>query len=262
MECRILLVTPEMASEWLRNNPRNRPLNLRVVDDYARTMTRREWVLNGEAVKISSDGTLLDGQHRLSAIVKSGIAVKMLVLFEMDPETQDTMDGGRRRTVGNVLAIHGESNVNVVGAVARRVWHWDQGNKRFANFQNPSTAELLKVLSKYPSIRRSAEIGTRTNKSYRPAGASVTGFAHHLLLPIDDGDCAVFFAQLETGAELHQGHPILTLRSRLQRDRDTQKRVPFHTAVAMYVRAWNALREGRDLSAIIQAPEANIPTPV
>lgn len=263
MKVRIMTVTPEMASVWLKNNPRNRNLNTKTVDDLARAMAAGEWALNGEAVKLSVHDQLLDGQHRLAAVVKSGVAVDMLVVTGLENWTQDTMDTGRKRTTADVFAIHGESLTNVLAAVAKRAWMWEQGNHKFANYSTPSTLELMEMLEQFPSLRRSAEVGVRVNHSYRAAGASVTGTAHHILHRVDQDAAAEFFAKVSSGAGLEpEEHPILTLRKRLQRDRDQNKRYVFHVGVGLYIRTWNAYREGRTLNQIIQPPEASMPMPV
>lgn len=263
MKAEVMIVTPGMASTWLENNPRNRNLNVKTVADLARAMSAGEWALNGEAVKLSSRDELLDGQHRLAAIVQSGMPVSMLVVTGLDPWTQDTMDTGRKRTTADVMAIRGEANTNVLSAVAKRAWMWEQGNHKFANYSTPSTLELLETLERFPTLRRSAEVGIRVNHSYRAAGASVTGTAHHILHRVDEGDAAEFFARMATGAGLEpEEHPILTLRKRLQRDRDQNKKHVFHVGVGLYIRAWNAYREERTLTQLIQPPEANMPMPI
>lgn len=260
----LITVTPHIAAEWLRLNRRNRNLNARLVSDYARDMANGKWVFNGEAIKRAMDGTLLDGQHRLAAIVESGIALEVLVVEGLDASAQDTMDSGRKRTTADVLAINGETNVNVLASVARRVWLWDTGNLKFISSQRPSTAELKDVLAKYPSLRRSADIGVRTNHAYRPASATVTGTVHHLVSQVPDAeaDVAEFFARMASGADLSEGHPILTLRNRMMRDRTSAKNVPFHQGVGLYFRAWNAYREGRSLISIMHTAEEPMIKPV
>lgn len=262
MKISTLKVSPMQAETWLQQNTGNRNLPHRLVDDLARAMANGQWALNGESVKRAQDGTLLDGQHRLEAIVKAGVTVEMLVIEDLDPSAQDTMDTGRKRTAADQLAIHGHSNTNVLSAVAKRIWMWEQGNHKFANFTQPSTLEILALVAERPSLHRSAEIGMRVNNAYPPAGATVTGVAHQILLGIHEGDCAEFFAQLETGAHLDEGSPVLALRTRLMKDRVHQKRVPIQQGVAIYFRAWNAMRENRTLGQIIQPVEANMPMPI
>lgn len=255
-------ITPAEADALLRGNDRNRNLNERVVAELARAIANGEWTLNGEAIKVAEDGTLLDGQHRLSAIVKSGMAIEVLLVTGLPAETQDTMDLGRKRTTADAWKINGEINVNVLASTARRAWMWDAHNFKFAPHNAPTPGELRKYLDENPSLRRSAEIGTRVNGHFRPASATATGVAHHLFQRLDQGVAAEFFAQLETGAKLDVGHPVLTLRDRLMRDRASMKKPPFYVNVAYYIRAWNAVREGRDLTQIIQTAESLIPKPV
>lgn len=263
MQASVLKVTPTMAAEWLKANNRNRNLKDRRIDNLVRAIVTGQWMLNGEAIKIAADGSLLDGQHRLAAIVKAGIAVEVLVVTGLPNEAQDTMDSGAKRTSADVFAIHGETNANVLAAVSKRVALWESGNLKFSNPQaDPNSVELLAMLERYPSLRRSAEMGARVNSAFRPAGATVVGTAHHILHHVDAGTAAEFFAKLGTGAALNEGDPILTLRNRLMRDRDAHKRYPFHVYVALQIRAWNAVREGRELAKIIHTADEPMVRPV
>jgi len=257
-------VTPELAAQLLKLNTRNRNLNAKTVAAYARAMARGDWKVNGDPFyRTDTENRISDGQHRLEAVVQSGVTLPgMLVVTGLDPEAQDTMDSGRKRTTADALSIHGMSNANVLSAVARRAWMWDRGNYKFTNTESPSTAEIREVLQTYPSIVRSAEIGARTNSSYRPAGATVTGFAHHLFHNIREDLAAEFFAQLATGAGLTEGHPVLTLRSRLVRDKVTGKVLTTPLALAYYIRCWNALREDRPLTVIVHTAAEPMPMPV
>lgn len=77
---KVMAVTPEMAVAWLSNNPYNRPLNGRSVEMFAEAMLRGEWKeRQGVPVTVIEGGPLKNGQHRLSAVVKAGIPVRMLV---------------------------------------------------------------------------------------------------------------------------------------------------------------------------------------
>lgn len=258
----VTTITPTEAASLLKGNENNRNLNDRVVDTLARAMANGEWTLNGEAIKLAQDGTLLDGQHRLSAIVKSGVTIEILLITGLPADTQETMDLGRKRTTADAWKIRGEGNVNVLASVARRAWMWEAGNTKFAPHNSPTPGELNAFLAANGSLRRSAEVGTRVNSHFRPASATITGVAHHLFQKLDQGTAAEFFAQLETGAKLDVGHPVLTLRDRLMRDRASMKKPPAYVTLAYYTRAWNAVREGRDLAQIVQTAESLIPKPV
>ena len=74
MEARIELITPKIAEQYLAKNSNNYSrLYKATVDQYAYEMLNGEWIFNGEAIKFNKSGKLVDGQHRLSAIVKSDV---------------------------------------------------------------------------------------------------------------------------------------------------------------------------------------------
>lgn len=262
MQTTIIQVTPELAGLWLSQNDRNRKVNPKAVTDYARQMSSGKWSFNGESIKRSKSGQLLDGQHRLMAIVEAGVTVEMLLIEDLEPEVQDTVDAGRKRTTADAFSMDGVANASIVAAVGRRAWMWDQGNIRFTASSSPSTLEVKETIEKYPHIHRSAEIGARTAMSYKPTRGAITGTAHHLFVQLDQDLTAEFFAQLTTGAKLDGDHPVMALRNRLLNDFTNRKKVPFHQGLAFYIRAWNARREGRELSRIAHTAEEPMIKPV
>ncbi|MBR1526588.1 MAG: hypothetical protein IJ640_08010, partial [Prevotella sp.] len=57
------LVTPAQARKWLADMRTNRAIKPRLVNRYARQMTRGNWHDNGETLKFDTNGKLCDGQH-------------------------------------------------------------------------------------------------------------------------------------------------------------------------------------------------------
>ncbi|MFI8278556.1 hypothetical protein ACIGBH_27520 [Streptomyces sp. NPDC085929] len=257
----ILTVTPGMAREWLKQNDHNRLIRPRAVTDYARDMAAGAWLMNGEAIKRAADGTLLDGQHRLLAVIESGTAVSMLVITGLPVTTQETMDSGRKRNAGDALTLRGEVNASVLASILRRVWQWEQGDHRLNGRATPTTAELSSLLTERPEIRRSAEIAGRVHQQFRYMPQSVTGTAHHVFSRINGEETVWFFARLGDGAELPGGHPILTLRNRIISDRADGRAIPDYRLMAYLIRTWNAVRDGRELARIQQPADAPMPMP-
>jgi hypothetical protein len=89
-----VLVTPEMATELLKHAPPGRPLSSKTVERFI------EAIENGERLTspifIAVDGTLVDGQARLSAIVASGVSARMLLIRDVPLSALKTIDMGRR----------------------------------------------------------------------------------------------------------------------------------------------------------------------
>ncbi|MCQ9178936.1 hypothetical protein KMT30_07800 [Streptomyces sp. IBSBF 2953] len=257
----VMDVGPELASRWLRNNTHNRRLRDKAVADYARDMKAGNWSLNGEALKFSRDGGVLDGQHRLHAIVEAGATVPMMIVVGLDRAAQETMDTGRKRTTGDLMGLRGEANAHVLAAVLRRIRAWDTGDQRFTGAYAATNRECADLLEERPEIRRSAEIAVRTRHVFPHIPASMLGVAHHLFSRVSPDDTAWFFQRLGDGAELPVGHPILALRARVTSERLDSVRMPEARYLAYLIRTWNAVRDGRSLDRLVHPPNSTMPIP-
>jgi hypothetical protein len=254
-------ITPSLADALLKQNRKNRNLREATVNDYVRDIQSGDWPLNGETVKTAINGDVLDGQHRLQAIVKAGVPVETFMVIGLPPETQATMDAGRRRTTADALSLEDETHATALASILRRAWAWKRGDRKFSQRSTPTTAECRTLLEQHPEMRRSAEIAVRTRMAFPHIPASALGAAHWLFNAIDSGECAEFFARLGNGAELPVGHPILALRSRVTSERAKEGAIPWARHLAYLVHAWNAIREDRTLSRMAVKPGAPVPTP-
>ena len=88
------LVTPEMASGLLRHTPFARSINQHRVNQYAADMASGRWLDTGETIRMTADDIVLNGHHRLYAIVRSGVAVWMYFARGVDPSTLVVQDSG------------------------------------------------------------------------------------------------------------------------------------------------------------------------
>jgi hypothetical protein len=80
VSAQIVEVTPAIAQEWLKGNCKNRPLNEAKVAFFAEKMRCGQWQLKGGfPVKRLENGRLLNGQHRLNAVIRAGCPVQLKV---------------------------------------------------------------------------------------------------------------------------------------------------------------------------------------
>lgn len=100
-------VTPAMAEKWLEANPNNRSIDDRKVEQYARDMVAGKWRLTNQGIGFGRDGNLYDGQHRLWAVYKAGVAVRMLVVTGLEPDARPAIDVGKPRRVHDQLRMFG-----------------------------------------------------------------------------------------------------------------------------------------------------------
>lgn len=113
-------VTPIIATDWLSlNYEGQRKLRRATVSRYAREMMQGRWIGdNGQCIVFSSDGWLVDGQHRLHAVIKSGCDVEMLVIHSSRTaeEIMSTIDVGDKRSAHQLYA---GPNATVICAMAK-----------------------------------------------------------------------------------------------------------------------------------------------
>lgn len=103
-------ITPSMAALWLERNTRNRRVNKKRVSVYAAEMARGGWLNHHQGIAFYDDGTLADGQHRLAAIVESGVSVLMIVARGLSRESGLMIDAHQQRQGYQSIKISGLSD--------------------------------------------------------------------------------------------------------------------------------------------------------
>jgi hypothetical protein len=247
----IELIAPIEASRLLDANNHNRNLQQSLVDNLASRMTGGEWAMNGATIKVAVDGTLLDGQHRLAAVVASGIPLETVVVRGLPMGAQETLDIGRGRRLADVLAIEGHDDAHALAA-AINVLHRYRTGQRLDGARNaaPSAQQALTLIDEAPELREGVRVARRVTKQIRgPLG--VFAGLHAVFRAIDSEANDKFFAQLETGLELEKGDPVWHLREhvlRIRRDRHYAQ-TPYYVA-ALTIKAFNYRRAGRRIDLL------------
>lgn len=98
-------VAPALATEWLQKNSINRNPNKATIKKYAADMEAGRWAITSDLIAFDPDGVLLNGQHRLMAVIKSGATVGMMVARGVPRESFAVTDRGRPRNYAFALGI-------------------------------------------------------------------------------------------------------------------------------------------------------------
>ena len=121
-----IAMTPYLASTLMQANTANRPKRAAYASSLARIMRRGEWKTNGDTIRVSRSGVVLDGQHRLQAIIESGLTVTVILVTGLDDDVFSTIDRGLGRKTSDSLAINKEKNYTVLAAIARVLHMYEQ----------------------------------------------------------------------------------------------------------------------------------------
>jgi len=263
-------VTPENARDYLGKQIPNRHLSFPVAYRYARDMVDGHWKDTGEVIKLNPENFMLDGQHRMQAILlaaelakeerKKFDGVYLMFAVGVPNEARQAMDIGRKRNVADQMSFEGGKDVNRVSPIAN--WHlaYIQGN--FTNASGagrykPTQAEVLEHWrANYKLFQTTTARAVDAYKQGLGAPAPF-GVAYHVLrLQFGDDLTEKFFSPLISGVGLNERSPILALRNRLiagipnKRDR--------HYILALIFKAWNAWIDDRPVDTLyFKSPPTN-----
>lgn len=125
---RYMFVDPDAASVMLNANTHNRTPNESTRDGYADDMAEKRWGFTGDPIQFGEDGLLLNGQHRLFAIEKSGVGQWLFVIDGLPNSVQLHMDSGLVRKAHHQYQladdVENASNKTSVAALLLRWRHW------------------------------------------------------------------------------------------------------------------------------------------
>lgn len=136
----LVVVTPGLAREWLTANTGNRPIRDSHVRSLGDEMTAGQWKTTHQGIGFSKSGRLLDGQHRLAAIVASNWPVEMMVFVNLQDDVFGAIDRGKRRTHSDLLA----QDPRIVEPCT-----WIARVMRYPDRRSPSPSDVADILDLY-----------------------------------------------------------------------------------------------------------------
>jgi hypothetical protein len=246
-------IGPDEARALLSANDHNRRLRERRVEELAGAMVRGEWQFNGDPIRIASSGRLLDGQHRLAAIERSGLTQRMVIISGLPEQSQETMDAGLRRGVADALALRGEKSTTQLASAARALFLYET----YGTFKEPrvpaTTQQVLATIDRHPELRDAVRATDRVRKNTFLV-ASIAGSLWVLFGEVDQEDRTAFFLRLAEGVELERTDPIFALRRIVTAKRPVGNPLRPYIQAALMIKAWNAWRAGEEVRMLIWRP--------
>lgn len=261
IDTEVIDVSPDIAREWLATNETNRKLRATVVNAYVSDMLSGRWHFTGDPIRFDPAGRLLDGQHRLTAVIQSDVSVPMLILRGVNPDAQRVMDTGARRTTADALSLRGHRNVVVLAAVGRLSLLWTTGRLSLVSKGTASNAEVLQFIDDNPDLIRATERTTALHEAL-DAKQSCIGTLWWAAARVDEEAVGLFFHGLATLQTDGPGDPRLALLRRLQTARRMNESIPQPQELSLFVRAYNAWREGKQVVRLQTGRKTGEPYPV
>jgi len=244
------MMSPKWAAEILGAQAAggNRTPRRRVVDKYAHEMNSGRWRPHAAAIHITAEGRLLNGQHRLMAVVKCGFPVAMAILFNADPEDMPVMDDMTPRRPSDLLAALGHKNARHLEAVCRLIRRYDSVpvTGRLQQFISCvlSNEEVNCIVERHPGIPDSMAFIGFHQASYRPLNLTLATFVHYMAAKTDREKADEFMHRIKDGVGLEATSPTYVLRERLQDNQSSRARLSRDHVLALMVKAWLCYEAG------------------
>lgn len=209
-------ITPNMASDWLKFNTHNRNMRLAWVDSLAKNY--RDFHPN--PISISHDGTILDGQHRLMAIAKSGTPRWVLIAKDIPADMQNVIDTGKARTSADVLSLNGQKNAAATASAARFCMIWEREPINVIGSYEITPVEILEYIKQHPELEPHVANATSLAKRAAPRFKQPTGSRFgvaSLVISRAFGDAYAqsYLRSLILGVDINEESVIYVVRQRL-----------------------------------------------
>ncbi len=236
-----------MATQLLEANTLNRPLNDQHVKRITNQIIAGKWRFNGDTIKIAEDSAVLDGQHRLWAVVESKISVETILVKGIKRDAFATIDTLRKpRSGSDVLALNGATrHRNYTSAALQWLLRWQRGTleKYQAPVNRIENSDIETMYENNPGIERA--IG-RVIRLRGLANPSLVGFFYYVLANRSPELAERMVFTLENPAGVSITDPFFRLRMYFSSD---QRKDPI-TTIALMVKAANAAYQGQDLKSL------------
>lgn len=248
--------TPKRAQEILDTfNGANRPLLRSRVAQYAYDMEHGRWEQqNGETFQFDRNGNLLNGQHRLHAIIKSGVTMKFLTVRGLDPEVFTKIDRGKARTGKDLVSIEygvsGTIATMVATAVNLAVTYEIDGAIPGARskadginrMETSGNDYLIAYVRKHPELIEAAKYIDEYYSNTAPLSRGVLTWVAYETRRIDIEQSQQFIQALLHGKDLVPSDPVFGLRSVLRTNETATRKADRACVLAGCVKTWNRVR--------------------
>lgn len=215
-DLRTVLLTPEVAQAWLdRFNTSNRNIQGNHVTAIARDIRSGNWMMNAQPITFSGnpwsgDARLLNGQHRLAAVVKADAPIEVMVATGLSEEAFDTFDMHARHSHRKYMA---KGDERVLAAAAKLQWRVDNGLTP-GDRSSPSATEIQDTIEAHPELMEAFPISRKKEMQEIGSAGILTFFIAHIKRE-DDQLSELYLEQLMSGEGLMRGNPVIKTRAQL-----------------------------------------------
>lgn len=256
-------ITPELAETYLGKNTDNRNVRKSQVAKLARDIKSGNYLVTGDSIRFDWNGVLVDGQHRLLAIIAAGQPVTTLVIRDLNPRVRDVIDAGAKRSAADALGFNDVSAyATTIAAAIRLIIGVNRGvvvttASRVPDLTNSEIVDWY--VADGGQIEEYAKLSRSWYRKLHCRPGVLVG-AVHLLASVDAEQSMRFFGDMINHTLDGPHDPRKVLMLRLERGEQSGERMPEAEQLFYLLRVWNAWRsDGKDSPKILKAANMHGP---
>ncbi|MBD0782996.1 hypothetical protein [Pseudoalteromonas maricaloris] len=222
-------ISTELASQLLEINIDNIPPVASKVALYADAMSNGRWQYNGDSIRVSSDGRLLDGQNRLLACIESGVTIESNLVVGLEDNVFNTIDQGRVRQKSHLLARNFNDSIrpseaNMLNTAITRILKHDRGFSQTTNIARNATKSMIVTtddvsyyLLEHPELIEQARYVKNRFGSRSILPIPTVLYMYHIGSRFDQKYTAKFLDKMVLGVGLAESETLMYMNSFLIR---------------------------------------------
>lgn len=202
-------ITPRLAVKYLERNVDNRPITKSYVNNLVRQMQSENWHMTHQGIAFAKDGRLIDGQHRLQAIIESGKTVKLPVTRGLSEEAIMVLDTHKKRNAADAAHYVGLKDVDTRTMAAAASMERGLGSGRI----RPNDEQVLFFKKHEEAIRFAMKVVPQAKGGEPVANAPLRGAIARAYYHVGHGFLRKFAHVVLTGeSDDERFKPALQLR--------------------------------------------------
>ena len=249
----LVYITPQVAQKYLSHNTQNRKESPRNVNFLVDQMKKGLFLENGESIVFDVNNNLTDGQHRLMAILKSGIPYHIPVVRGVQKNTMATYDTGKNRSSIDILNLNGFKNATNLSALVKLIYKYETKKSKASGEITKNRNEGLtnqQVLDfclqnndwLQGLMRNSANLYQKVKT--RVLGVSNLSFIAYIIGGREPNEQVYDFMKNIYGITRTEGTATSYLYSRLYNSKINKEPLNFYWTLGMSLKAWNYFIDG------------------
>ncbi len=254
-----------MAERIRGEELQNRKLTDGQVEGLVADMLRPgSWKPNGDCIRFTPGGQVIDGQGRLVALLlacRRNPETTFItdLRFNIPPEAFSTIDTGKKRTSSDILGMVHIHNGFLMSAIARLWKSYHSGRMRVQS--KVTNDEVLHIVLENRELFYEASRITAPAKYEVKIPGAVLGFVCALGLRTDRAKTAQFFHQLTTGLNLTKTDPAYVLNRVIKNKAKANQRRGAERieAAALTIKALNAHFQNDQIEVLRWGPKEPFP---